>query len=141
MRFLGNVLATIVGLFVFSMIFFFGIIIIGAIAGSGEDTVSVKNNSVIELDLSKVTLDYAGKTNYKDFGYFEAEHDGVTDILNAIDAAKTDDKIKGISILNNQSQLGLGQAECRLHTQKVYLHLAYLRRLQFRIRRDLRHPK
>ncbi len=111
MRFLGNVLATIVGIFIFCMIFFFGIIIIGAIAGSGEDTVSVKKNSVIELDLSKVSLDYAGKTNYKDFNYFEADHDGVSDILNAIEAAKTDDKIKGISILNNQSQLGLAQSK------------------------------
>lgn len=111
MRFLGNVLATIVGLFVFSIIAFFGIIIIGAIAGSGDDTVTVKNNSVIELDLSKVSLDYAGKTNYKDFNYFEAHHDGVTDILNAIEVAKTDDKIKGISILNNQSQLGLAQSK------------------------------
>ncbi len=111
MRFLGNVLATIVGIFVFCMIFFFGIIIIGAIAGSGEDTVTVKKNSVIELDLSKVSLDYAGNTNYKDFNYFEAHHNGVTDILNAIEAAKTDDKIKGISILNNQSQLGLAQSK------------------------------
>jgi protease-4 len=111
MRFLGNVLATIVGIFIFCMIFFFGIIIIGAIAGGDEDTVSVKKNSVIELDLSKVSLDYAGKTNYKDFNYFEADHDGVTDILNAIEAAKTDDKIKGISILNNQSQLGLAQSK------------------------------
>ncbi len=111
MRFLGNVLATIVGLFVFSIIAFFGLIIIGAVAGSGEDTVSVKNNSVLELDLSKVSLDYAGKTNYKDFNYFEAHHDGVTDILNAIEVAKTDDKIKGISILNNQSQLGLAQSK------------------------------
>lgn len=111
MRFLGNVLATIVGLFIFCMIAFFGIIIIGLIAGGGEETVTVKNNSVIELDLSKVTLDYAGKTNYKDFNYFEAHHNGVTDILNAIDAAKTDDKIEGISILNNQSQLGLAQSK------------------------------
>ncbi|MQP51777.1 MULTISPECIES: signal peptide peptidase SppA [unclassified Flavobacterium] len=111
MKFLGNVLATIVGIFIFCMIFFFGIIIIGAIAGSGDDTVSVKKNSVIELDLSKVSLDYAGKTNYKDFNYFEAHHDGVTDILNAIEAAKNDNKIKGISILNNQSQLGLAQSK------------------------------
>ena len=111
MRFLGNVLATIVGIFIFFMIFFFGIIIISAIAGSSEDTVKVKDNSVIELDLSKVSLDYAGKTNYKDFNYFESHHDGVTDILNAIEAAKTDDKIKGISILNNQSQLGLAQSK------------------------------
>ena len=111
MRFLGNVLATIVGIFIFCMIFFFGIIIIGALAGGSEDTVKVKKNSVIELDLSKVSLDYAGKTNYKDFNYFEAHHNGVTDILNAIEAAKTDDKIKGISILNNQSQLGLAQSK------------------------------
>lgn len=109
MKFLGNVLATVIGLFVFCLIFFFGIIIIGAIAGGNEDIVTIEENSVIELDLSKVTLDYAGKTNYKDFNYFEADHNGVTDILNAIEAAKKDEKIKGISILNNQSQLGLAQ--------------------------------
>lgn len=109
MKFLGNVLATVIGLFVFYLVFFFGIIFIGAIAGGNEDTVKVEENAVIELDLSKVSLDYAGKTSYKDFNYFEADHDGVTDILNAIEVAKNDDKIKGISILNNQSQLGLAQ--------------------------------
>lgn len=109
MKFLGNVLATVIGLFVFCLVFFFGIIFIGAIAGGNEDTVKVEENAVIELDLSKVSLDYAGKTSYKDFNYFEADHDGVTDILNAIEVAKNDDKIKGISILNNQSQLGLAQ--------------------------------
>lgn len=109
MKFLGNVLATVIGLFVFCLVFFFGIIIIGAIAGGNEDTVKVEENAVIELDLSKVSLDYAGKTSYKDFNYFEADHDGVTDILNAIEVAKNDNKIKGISILNNQSQLGLAQ--------------------------------
>lgn len=109
MKFLGNVLATVIGLFVFCLVFFFGIIIIGAIAGGNEDTVKVEENAVIELDLSKVSLDYAGKTSYKDFNYFEADHDGVTDILNAIEVAKNDDKIKGISIINNQSQLGLAQ--------------------------------
>ena len=109
MRFLGNVIATVVGIFIFIMMFFFGIIIIGAIFGGDKDKVSVKENSIIELDLSKVSLDYAGKTNYKDFNYFEAQHNGVTDILNAIEVAKTDKKIKGISILNNQSRLGLAQ--------------------------------
>ena len=109
MKFLGNVLATVIGLFVFCLFFFFGIIFIGTIAGGNEDTVKVEENAVIELDLSKVSLDYAGKTSYKDFNYFEADHDGVTDILNAIEVAKNDDKIKGISILNNQSQLGLAQ--------------------------------
>ncbi len=111
MKFLGNVLATIVGLFAFFMICFFGIILLGALFGGGEETVTVKNNSVIELDLSEIKEDYAGKTNYKDFDYFSANHDGLSDVLKAIEYAKTDDKIKGISILNDVSNLGIAQTK------------------------------
>lgn len=114
MRFLGNVLATIVGLFIFCMIFFFGIILIGAIAGSGDsETVSVKSNSVIELDLSKINYDYAGKTNYDDMPFLndKDKHDGLFDIINAIEYAKTDSDIEGISILNNFSNLGIAQTK------------------------------
>ena len=111
MKFLGNVLATVVGIFVFCMVFFFGLIFIGAVMGSDKDTVKVKKNSVIELDLSQVTLDYGGKVNFKEFNYFETNHDGLIDVLNAIDAAKADDAIKGISIINNQSQLGMAQSK------------------------------
>jgi protease-4 len=111
MKFLGNVLATIVGIFIFCMISFFGILIIGVIAGGDGDHVKVKENAVIELDLSKVNLDYAGKVNFKEFNYFETNHNGLVDVLSAINAAKTDDKIKGISILNNFSNLGLAQSK------------------------------
>ncbi|MEW5674866.1 signal peptide peptidase SppA [Flavobacterium enshiense] len=111
MRFLGNVLATIVGLFVFCMIFFFGILLVGALFGGEGDKVRVKDNSVIELDLKDVTHDYGGQFKFTDFDYFETRHDGVSDVLNAIEAAKTDDKIKGISILNNESMLGLAQSK------------------------------
>ena len=111
MKFLSNVLATIIGIFVFFMIAFFGILLIGVIAGGDGDKVKIKDNSVIELDLSRVTLDYAGKVNFKDFNYFETNHNGLIDVLNAIESAKNDDKIKGISILNNQSQLGLAQSK------------------------------
>ena len=109
MRFLGNVLATIVGLFVFCMFFFFGILLLGALLGGDAETVEVKNNSVIVLDLSKVTTDYAGKFNYKDFDYFDARHDGLSDVIKAIKNAKDDSDIKGISILNDNSNLGLAQ--------------------------------
>ena len=109
MRFLGNVLATIVGLFAFCMIFFFGILFIGALFGGESETVSVKENSVIVLDLSKVTVDYAGKFNYKEIEYFDAKHDGLSDVIKAIKAAKEDDDIKGISILNDNSNLGMAQ--------------------------------
>ena len=111
MKFLGNVLSTVIGIFVFCMVFFFGIIFIGAIMGGDNDKVKVKTNSVIELDLSKVNLDYAGKVNFKEFNYFETNHNGLIDILKAIEEAKKDNNIKGISILKNQSQLGLAQSK------------------------------
>lgn len=114
MRFLGNVLATIVGLFIFCMIFFFGIILIGVIAGSGDsETVTVQSNSVIELDLSKINYDYAGKTNYDDMPFLndKDKHNGLFDVINAIEYAKTDSDIKGISILNNFSNLGIAQTK------------------------------
>jgi len=109
MKFLGNVIATVIGIFVFIMIFFFGVILIGAIFG-GDDTVSVKKDSVIELNLKEIKNDYAGK--YKDpwvTVFSEQKGIGITDVINAIEAAKTDDKIKGISILNDESSLGLAQ--------------------------------
>ncbi|SEP31964.1 protease-4 [Flavobacterium sp. CF108] len=109
MKFLGNVIATVIGIFVFIMLFFFGVILIGAIFG-GEDKVSVKNDSVIELDLKQINNDYAGK--YKDpwvTVFSDKKSVGLTDVINAIEAAETDDNIKGISILNDESSLGLAQ--------------------------------
>lgn len=109
MKFLRNVLATIVGLFVFFGILFFGMIAIGAAMGSSSDKVVVKDNSVINLDLSGVKYDYAGKFNYKDLGFVDAGKDGVSNVLAAIEYAKTDERIKGISILNDESSLGMVQ--------------------------------
>ncbi|MFT6748932.1 MAG: protease-4 [Flavobacterium sp.] len=111
MKFLGNVLATIVGLFIFLMISFFGLILIAAIFGGDDEKVVVKSNSVIELDLSEITNDYAGKVDYKDFSFIKAKHDGVFDIIKAIEYAESDDKIKGISILNDNSALGMAQSK------------------------------
>jgi protease-4 len=112
MKFLGNVLATIIGLFIFLMLFFFGILIIVAIFGGEPETVTVKNNSVIELDLKNIKYDYAGK--YKDPWitiFSDKKSVGLTDVINAIEAAQTDTNIKGISILNNESSLGMAQSK------------------------------
>ncbi|MEP7094813.1 MAG: signal peptide peptidase SppA [Flavobacterium sp.] len=109
MKFLGNVIATVIGIFVFIMLFFFGVILIGAIFG-GDETVSVKSDSVIELNLKEIQNDYAGK--YKDPWvtiFSDKKGIGLTDVIDAIEAAKTDDNIKGISILNDESSLGLAQ--------------------------------
>ncbi|MBL7867016.1 MAG: signal peptide peptidase SppA [Flavobacterium lindanitolerans] len=112
MNFLKNVFSTVLGLFVFLFILFFGFIIIAALFGNNEKTITVKDNSVIELNLEEVTNDYAGKFLYEDFEFLNEEKtNGLSDVINAIDAAKTDSKIKGISILNNISLLGMAQSK------------------------------
>ena len=109
MKFLSQVAATLVGVFMFSVLAFFGLLVVGAVIGNSSKGTELKANSVIELDLSLVTVDYAGKFDYEDFDYYEANHDGLADVLSAIRAAKTDANIKGISILNDNSNLGMTQ--------------------------------
>lgn len=112
MKFLGNVLSTIVGLFIFFMLFIFGFMVLGALFGGDSDKVSVKSDSVIELDLEGLSNDYAGK--YSDplmLWFNQGKTIGLSDVIDAIRAAQTDDKIKGISILHNRSALGLAQTK------------------------------
>ncbi|MFL9844687.1 signal peptide peptidase SppA [Flavobacterium rhizosphaerae] len=114
MQFFKNVLATIVGLFLFCFLFFIIIVFVGVIAGGSgkEDVVTVEDNSVIELDLSEVTEDYSGKFIFTDFEMLNSEpHKGLSDVLKAIETAKKDDKIKGITITNSTSLLGIAQSK------------------------------
>ena len=138
MKFLSNVLATIVGIFLFCCIFFFGLLLISALFSS-DGKVSVKENSVLEINLEDVSYDYAGKTYIKDINYFDAKHNGVTDIINAIKEATKDENIKGISLLNNKSQLGLAQTkavrdalqEFKKSKKFVYAYADYLSQGEF----------
>jgi protease-4 len=60
--------------------------------------------------LEHIKNDYAGK--YTDPWMTilaDGEKVGLSDIINAIEKAKTDDDIKGISILNDNSELGIAQ--------------------------------
>ncbi|KAF2518193.1 signal peptide peptidase SppA [Flavobacterium salilacus subsp. salilacus] len=111
MQFLKNVLSTVVGLFLFCLLFLLVIIVIGVAAGSGsDDVVKVKENSVIELDISEVTNDYAGTFYSDEFSFLNSEPtDGLSDVLKAIDAAQEDNKIKGITLTNSTTALGMAQ--------------------------------
>ena len=113
MRFLSNILSTIIGIFLFFFISFFFILIIGAIAGSGDGKPKLKKNSVIELDLSEISLDYNGTFEPSPFeALLESKQKAsVIEVIDAIEAAKTDKDIKGISILKNNSTLGLAQSK------------------------------
>ncbi|MCP4458495.1 MAG: signal peptide peptidase SppA [Cytophagales bacterium] len=99
MAFLRNLLATITGLIVFSIL---GIIILfavmGALAASGDEIPTVKDNSVLYMPLSGVIVEQAIENPLdKAFGDETAQL-AILDAVNAIKAAADDDKIKGIYI-------------------------------------------
>ncbi|WP_425433071.1 signal peptide peptidase SppA [Flavobacterium album] len=110
--FFKMLLATLTGLFLFCFLFFIlFLIIVGVAAAGGEkQTAQVKDNSVIELDLSKVTEDYSGTFYNDEYSFLNSEpHEGLSDVLRAIESAKKDDRIKGISITNGMTMLGIAQ--------------------------------
>ncbi len=111
MNFIKNVLATFVGIILFCMMSFFLLLIVGVVASAGSSSSgkSTKSNSIIKLDLENVSNDYGGSVYIEDFDYKETNNDGLINVLQAIDYAKTDDKIKGISIENNATSLGSTQ--------------------------------
>lgn len=112
MKFFKNVLATVVGIFIFLFISFFVLMIVGVMlsAGGNNNAVKTKSNSVINLDLTMVTDDYGGKTYIEDFQFSDQSSDGLVDVMNAIEYAKTDDRIKGIKIFNPRINIGLSQS-------------------------------
>ena len=114
MKFLGNVLAVIVGLFVFSIVavlLFFGLI--GSAASSSEKDVSLGENSILHLDLNGRTL--VERTSEEDLAFgsflnpFGGENTaGLVNLKKAIAEAKTNANIKGIYL--NAGLFSAGQA-------------------------------
>jgi protease-4 len=114
MKFLGNVLAVIVGLFIFSILstlIFFGII--GMIAASADDEVTVKENSILHLNLNgRMLVERTAEDNI-DFGNFGNPFGndmsaGLINLKKAISEAKTNENIKGIYL--NAGLILAGQA-------------------------------
>lgn len=114
MNFLKRVLSTVVGIGVFfALCFIILFLLIFISAGSGKDEILVKNNSVLELKLEAPIDDYAGRFDYSDVPFFphEQQYDGLFDIIEAINHAADDPKIKGISIKNNALEAGMAQTK------------------------------
>ena len=112
MRFLGNVLASIFG----TLIALFLIIILFMLAAAtfGEkDTVTVENNSVLQIKLEDLVKDYApkGDNPFEELFNLEDKKLSLNEILNAIENAKTDDNIKGISIETMGVNAGIAQVQ------------------------------
>jgi len=112
MKFLRNLLASIIGSFItlgIILIFFFLLI---AAFGSDEE-VTVKSNSVLEIKLDRVVKDYAPKSEDPFDEIFGNNNKklGLNEIINAIDNAKYDANIKGISIETVGINAGVAQTQ------------------------------
>lgn len=116
MTFLRELLAAILGVFISFMIMFFVFVAIGSALSSNfvdDDKVLVKKNSVLVLKLEDVIKDYAPKNDDPLANLLGLEENkmGLDNILNAIDNAKYDDHILGISIESLIIQGGVGQIQ------------------------------
>ncbi|RAV27921.1 signal peptide peptidase SppA [Sinomicrobium soli] len=109
MKFLRNLLASILGCVIAFGVFFVMFLIFISLAGSQEKAISVPETSVLLLEIDKPLKDYGGKFDFTDFGVNFEQYDGLNRILRAIDAAAEDDRIKGISIRNNYLPAGMAQ--------------------------------
>ena len=112
MKFLRNLLASILGFFIAIFLIFVFFIAIASIVGSGDEIV-VKSNSVLELDLSTPIKDYAPKEENPLAEILELTDQklALNKIINAIENAKTDTKIKGISIKTTSVNAGIAQIQ------------------------------
>jgi protease-4 len=114
MKFLGNVLAVIVGLFAFSIVAVLIVFaLLGMVAASSEEEVTLEKNSILHLDLNGRTL--VERTSEEDlvFGSFldpfgGDNSAGLVNLKKAIAEAKTNENIKGIYL--NAGLFGAGQA-------------------------------
>lgn len=111
MKFLRNFLASILGsLFAFGILFVMFLIFVSLVSSS-EDAVAIKDNSILELQLQRPISDYTGSNELDPFAGIFEESQGLDEIIHAIEVAKNDDRIKGISINNNFIIAGLAQTQ------------------------------
>ena len=113
--FLKYTLATIVGIFIASIILFFlSMGIIGVMISAGDKPVTVQSNSVLYFKVDKPIPDRTSNNPWENFNYFTftiSPRLGLNDILENIDKAKTDGNIKGIFIETGLISPGLTTME------------------------------
>ncbi|CAM1334796.1 signal peptide peptidase SppA [Tenacibaculum aestuariivivum] len=112
MNFLRNLLASILGFVIAIFLLFFFFIAIATVISS-EEKITVKTNSILELDLATPVKDYAptNKNPLTEILELADEKLALNKIINAIENAKTDTNIKGISIKTTAVNAGMSQTQ------------------------------
>lgn len=111
MNFLRNLLAAILGCIIAFGILFVMFLVFVSLLGSGEEGVTVKKDSVLELKMEYPINDYVGGNDADPFAGLFEKSQGLDEIVHAIKIAKEDEKINGISINNNYLLAGLAQTQ------------------------------
>lgn len=113
--FLKFTLASIVGMLVVGLLTLFIFIgVITAIVSSGDQIVTVEDNSILHLDLDAQIIERATNNPFEELdipGFEGSKKIGLNDILACIKKAKTDDRIKGIYLDPTEVSAGIATVE------------------------------
>ncbi|MCV6629115.1 MAG: signal peptide peptidase SppA [Flavobacteriaceae bacterium] len=111
MKFLGNLFTVILGCLIATGILFVMFFFFVALVGSSDQEVAVSQNSILRFEINKPLVEYDGKSEEDPFEALFEESIGLNKILKAIEHAKTDSRIRGISIENNFITGGMAQTK------------------------------
>lgn len=110
--FFKNVFANIVAILIILMVIFgFFMLMIFASAMSEDKKPSIEKNSVLVLNFKNPILDSYTEAETSIFDFGSKKNTLLIDVLDAINKAKTDDNIKGISIETDEIQAGITQID------------------------------
>ena len=113
-NFIKTVLANVIALFIAGLLlpFFllFIIVIIGSASSSDKD-IKIKENSVLTIDFKSKIVEHENESEASMFDLKDDAELKYQDILYAIETAKNDDKIKGISIELDDIDAGITQID------------------------------
>lgn len=110
-QFIKYVFATIVGLFLFSILGFFLFVGIVAAIGSSEESTPIETNSVLKLNLNNPIQEVAVENPFAEFSGGQGNVLGLLDIRSALANAKQDPNIKGVYLDVQYPMVGWATAE------------------------------
>ena len=113
MKFFKIVLAVIVGCFCFFFISLLFFILIASFFAPKEDSLEIKEHSILSLDFQKEVYEYSNPIHIKDFDFDMQQENTLTAVLRAIKEAKTDSNIQGIVLGSTKGVKG------RAHLQNI----------------------
>lgn len=115
--FFKYLLATVIGMLIVSLVMFF--VLLGSVgamfAGSSTPVVTVKDNTVLQIDLDKVVTEQSQSSDFSSVNPFNpsvlSKSTGLNDMVRAIGEAKEDTRIKGIYLNYDGGSFGLATAQ------------------------------